>query len=735
MINNISKQKITNYLSLLKREGIVISNEQERKLEEINHRATSNWLIFNSLSLKQIEDERGIENSYAGDINVINRIFDFNIEINHPDSPEKYFQVIFEEEPTGEMVGDKDHQQPVLRKAGFRGIEPINNDFFVALNRQLREAGDEATIPRGEDGNFTYRVVGVPINNAGNQVWTDEEPYYLEDEKGEIIGKATQPDGKETGFWPYFKLLNTSNNTLIRFPQRMERVPTDSFGIEHEEFEELIKECVENSDDFEDGGHRLQFKGDKNSWPKPDTREWIAVRKDLIEVGYTAYITSIYEDGEKNWKKRTSLADLLNIPEIRDSITGDNNNRQPELVSVEQIEEFNDLLLNLEFSTNYREFYGKILGNGSERQRKLQEIDEVLFIKIRNKVNDLKDLRKLVLGDTEEIKNDKEKFRDEEIKKRVKLVELMRELLKKEKDKQNPDNNHEDDKQEDEQISELEKAKFVAIQRIRQELTKEPEITEQELEKDKRRWRVLINSSNEIEKINDIREKLLAYIFEKRKEKISKKKIAELIERAEKTGDYEELKGLIGKIEGFRGSPDYLSLKDRIKNLKVKLANNDLQSYQETNVKMVEEELLKCGVKIGEVKQEAQKAFDKLNTVKSLSAEEIDNQKEIISISVKTKSAEKRLDRLIEKFDNSHDKIAKKQVKRKILQFVSDKNIFSQKAVEMRKEKLDLILGNYTQEVKPSPSFPRTMVISVFLFIVFLIGIKIYWKRKRRRSY
>jgi len=59
--------------------------------------------------------------------------------------------------------------------------------------------------------------------------------------------------------------------------------------------------------------------------------------------------------------------------------------------------------------------------------------------------------------------------------------------LKKEKDKQNPDNNHEDDKQEDEQISELEKAKFVAIQRIRQELTKEPEITEQELEEDKRR--------------------------------------------------------------------------------------------------------------------------------------------------------------------------------------------------------------------------------------------------------
>jgi len=216
----------------------------------------------------------------------------------------------------------------------------------------------------------------------------------------------------------------------------------------------------------------------------------------------------------------------------------------------------------------------------------------------------------------------------------------------------------------------------------------------------------LINSSNEIEKINDIREKLLVYIFERRKEKVSKKKIAELIERAERTGDYEELKVLIGKIEGFRGSPDYLFLKDRIKNLKVKLANNDLQSYQETNVKMVEEELLRCGVGIEEVKQEAQKAFDKLNTVKSLSAEEIDNQKEIISISVRTKSAEKRLDGLIEQFDNSHDKIAKQRAKKKILHFISDKNIFNQKVAEMRKEKLDVILGNYTQELGPSPSFP-----------------------------
>jgi hypothetical protein len=144
--------------------------------------------------------------------------------------------------------------------------------------------------------------------------------------------------------------------------------------------------------------------------------------------------------------------------------------------------------MGLEFSTNYRKFYIEILGSGLEKQKKLQEVDEILFLKIRNKTNDLKVLKKLVLGDTEQIKKDKEEFNDREIEKRVKLVELMRELLKKEKDKQNPDNNnHEDDKQKDKQISELEKAKFVAIQRIRQELTKEPEITEQELEEDKRR--------------------------------------------------------------------------------------------------------------------------------------------------------------------------------------------------------------------------------------------------------
>lgn len=217
---------------------------------------------------------------------------------------------------------------------------------------------------------------------------------------------------------------------------------------------------------------------------------------------------------------------------------------------------------------------------------------------------------------------------------------------------------------------------------------------------------MLINNSNEIEKINDIREKLLAYIFEKRKEKSSEKKVAELVERGERIGNYEELKVLVGKIEEFRGSPIYLSLKDRIKNLKVKLASNDLQSYQQTNVKMIEEELLKCGVKTEEIDQAAQKAFDKLNTVKDLPAEEIDNSKEIISVSVRTKSAEKQLDRFIKQFDDSHDEIAKKKAKKKILQFISNKNTFNQKAVEMRKEKLDAILGNHNQELDPFPSFP-----------------------------
>jgi hypothetical protein len=216
----------------------------------------------------------------------------------------------------------------------------------------------------------------------------------------------------------------------------------------------------------------------------------------------------------------------------------------------------------------------------------------------------------------------------------------------------------------------------------------------------------LINSSNEIEKINDIRERLLAYIFEKRKEKASKKKLAELVERAERIGDYEELKVLIEKIERFRGSPDYISSKDRIKNLKVKLANNDLRSYQEANVKMIKEELLSCGVTIEEVEQETRKAFDKLNTVKNLPAEEIDNQKEIISTSVRTKSAEKRLDRYIKQFDESHDKITKQRAKKKILHFISDKSIFNQKVVKMRKKKLDVILGSYTQELDTSPSFP-----------------------------
>ena len=71
------------------------------------------------------------------------------------------------------------------------------------------------------------------------------------------------------------------------------------------------------------------------------------------------------------------------------------------------------------------------------------------------------------------------------------------------------------------------------------------------------------------------------------------------------------------------------------------------------------------------------------------------------------KSAVKKIDKLIEEFDNcGDDKLSKEKAKKNILRFINNKNVFNQKASGARKEKLDMILGNYTQESNPSPSFP-----------------------------
>nr|CAG8551351.1 15249_t:CDS:2 [Entrophospora candida] len=235
----------------------------------------------------------------------------------------------------------------------------------------------------------------------------------------------------------------------------------------------------------------------------------------------------------------------------------------------------------------------------------------------------------------------------------------------------------------------------------------------------------------------ELKENLLAVIQQKKKEKIDDEKLSEFIRKGEGTNDPAELKRIIEQIEKFRGEKTYDALKGKISSLKKKLAEQDIESYCNTSYKMIEQELKDEAIKENELDAEVKKKFQKLKNG-GIQQAEIDKIKDEVSNNIKLKSAQRKLKKLLEDYQNSPSEKKKKE----IISFIKDSNSFYQEVYRAEKEKVDKLLkGSGSPQKKEQHSsesnFPveaKYIIGGMIIIAIIFVLAEVIIKKKKSRS-
>lgn len=149
---------------------------------------------------------------------------------------------------------------------------------------------------------------------------------------------------------------------------------------------------------------------------------------------------------------------------------------------------------------------------------------------------------------------------------------------------------------------------------------------------------------------------------------------------------------------------------------------------------MLEQELKDKRVEENELDPEIQNKIKQLQTGKVTDPTAINIIKKETSNNINLKSAEKQLDKYLKEYQKAPDDNAKKIVKRKILNFISDKNIFYQKSYQNRKSAVDMILGNASSQQSVEKNFPVVPVSIGAVLVAFLITVLLIKKQRKTKK-
>lgn len=149
---------------------------------------------------------------------------------------------------------------------------------------------------------------------------------------------------------------------------------------------------------------------------------------------------------------------------------------------------------------------------------------------------------------------------------------------------------------------------------------------------------------------------------------------------------------------------------------------------------MLEQELKDKRVEENELDPEIQNKIKQLQTGKVTDPTAINIIKKETSNNINLKSAEKQLDKYLKEYQKAPDDNAKKIVKRKILNFISDKNIFYQKSYQNRKSAVDMILGNASSQQPVEKNFPVVPVSIGAVLVAFLITVLLIKKQRKTKK-
>jgi len=205
-----------------------------------------------------------------------------------------------------------------------------------------------------------------------------------------------------------------------------------------------------------------------------------------------------------------------------------------------------------------------------------------------------------------------------------------------------------------------------------------------------------------------------------------------------------ELEEEIERADKNFGSRVYEDNKDRVENLKVKRARENLSSYQQRIFEKIEEEMERSGVREEELGNEVREAKKKLFSGEiGESSLFVKTEMTVIS-SINQVEADKNLNGIINQVEQalvSRSQEVIEKVKTKILEFISNPNIFCQTSYNNRKSEVQNYLSkleSYSPSEGPINSgsrFPLSVVlpiVGVLLFVV-LLGFSFVRQRSKRR--
>jgi len=218
--------------------------------------------------------------------------------------------------------------------------------------------------------------------------------------------------------------------------------------------------------------------------------------------------------------------------------------------------------------------------------------------------------------------------------------------------------------------------------------------------------------------------------------------LAELAKKGEGADNPAKLRKIIEQIERFRGEKTYESLKEKISALKKKLADQDSEGYCNINHEMIKQELKDEKVKENELEVEVQKKLEKLKKG-GIEQGEVEAIKDEVSDSIKLKSAEKKLEKLLKDCPNVAPQ-KQKEILKQIIAFINNSNSFYQKVYEKRKSEVDNLLKKTSDSSQKSSTASKNnsdvpievkIIIGgvVSVVIVFLL-MRVIKKRKKISS-
>lgn len=235
---------------------------------------------------------------------------------------------------------------------------------------------------------------------------------------------------------------------------------------------------------------------------------------------------------------------------------------------------------------------------------------------------------------------------------------------------------------------------------------------------------------------------MLEAIFQTRKRK-QEENLSHIFEEGQnKTGS--ELEEGIEQADKNFGSQIYEDNKDRVENLKTKRARENFSFYQQAIFEKVEEEMERSGVREEELGNEVREAKKKLFSGEIGEASLFVKTEMTVISGINQVEADKNLNGIINQVEQalvSRSQEAIEKVKTKVLEFISNPNIFCQNSYNDRKYEVQNYLSkleSYSPSGEPINSdskFPLSVVlpIAAFLLLVILLGFSFIRQKNKKR--